>query len=46
MIRSEKVKNSLLQRIPQLQWAGINTDGCVAVISVREKTAIKNSEFK
>lgn len=46
MIRSEKVKNSLLQRIPQLQWAGINTDGCVAVISVREKTAIENSEFK
>ena len=38
-IRSEKMKNSLLDAIPQLQWAGINTRGCVAVISVREKAA-------
>ncbi|MBE7002017.1 MAG: hypothetical protein E7421_04895 [Ruminococcaceae bacterium] len=37
-VRSEMVKNKLLQKIPQLQWAGINTKGCVAVISVREKT--------
>ncbi len=37
-VRSEKVKNELLQKIPQLQWAGINTKGCVAVISVKEKT--------
>ncbi len=37
-IRSEKMKNALLQQIPQLQWAGINTSGCVAVISVREKS--------
>lgn len=37
-VRSEKVKNALLQEIPQLQWAGINTSGCTAVISVREKT--------
>lgn len=42
-VRSEKMKNALLTAIPQLQWAGINTKGCVAVISVRErreKTAI------
>ncbi len=38
-IRSEAMKNALLQKIPQLQWAGINTSGCTAVISVREKTA-------
>ena len=38
-VRSEKMKNALLSAIPQLQWAGINTKGCVAVISVREKTA-------
>lgn len=38
MIRSEEMKNRLLERIPQLQWAGINTSGCTAVISVREKT--------
>ena len=36
-VRSEKVKNALLHEIPQLQWAGINTYGCTAVISVRER---------
>ena len=36
-VRSEKMKNALLQAIPQLQWAGINTYGCRAVISVRER---------
>ncbi len=36
-VRSEKVKNALLSRLPQLQWAGINTQGCTAVISVRER---------
>ena len=37
-VRSEIMKNKLLERIPQLQWAGINTSGCTATISVREKT--------
>ena len=37
-VRSEKVKNGLLARLPQLQWAGVNTKGCVATISVRERT--------
>ena len=37
-VRSEKIKNALLQEIPELQWAGINTTGCTAIISVREKT--------
>ena len=37
-VRSEKVKNGLLSRLPQLQWAGVNTKGCVATISVRERT--------
>ncbi len=36
-VRSEKMKNALLEKIPQLQWAGVNTHGCVAVISVRER---------
>lgn len=36
-LRSEVLKNGLLEQIPQLQWAGVNTKGCVAVISVREK---------
>lgn len=36
-IRSEAVKNSLLEALPELQWAGVNTAGCVATISVRER---------
>ena len=36
-VRSEKVKNKLLSEIDSLQWAGINTYGCVAVISVKER---------
>ena len=35
---SEKIKNSLLSAVPELQWAGINTYGCAAVISVRERS--------
>lgn len=31
------MKNALLSAIPELQWAGINTFGCRAVISVRER---------
>ena len=37
-VRSEKIKNMLLEKIPELQWAGINTYGCVAVISVKERS--------
>lgn len=36
-LRSEAIKNSLLSAIPELKWAGVNTSGCVAVISVAEK---------
>ncbi len=37
-VRSEKMKNALLEAIPELQWAGINTSGCTATITVRERT--------
>lgn len=37
-VRSERMKNALLEAIPELQWAGINTYGCRAVISVRERS--------
>lgn len=37
LVRSEKVKNTLLSSVPELQWAGVNTAGCVATISVRER---------
>ncbi len=36
-VRSEKVKNNLLSLLPELKWAGVNTYGCVAVISVTER---------
>lgn len=36
-LRSEQVKNSLLHQLPELSWAGVNTDGCVATITVRER---------
>ncbi len=37
-VRSEQVKNNLLEQIPQLQWIGVNTAGCTASIQVREKS--------
>lgn len=43
-VRSEKVKNALLQAIPELEWAGINTAGCVATISVRERQNREDTE--
>lgn len=36
-VRSERMKNQLLHAMPQLQWAGVNTYGCVAVITVKER---------
>lgn len=41
-VRSEKMKNRLLSSIPELQWAGINTYGCRAVISVKERAEVEN----
>lgn len=38
-IRSEKMKNALLEALPELQWAGINTKGCTATISVQERAS-------
>lgn len=42
-VRSERVKNALLGEIPELQWAGVNTYGCVAVISVKERSAVEKA---
>lgn len=38
-VRSERVKNALLEAMPELSWAGVNTYGSRAVISVRERAA-------
>ena len=35
-IRSEQVKNNLIEHLPQFEWVGINTYGCVAEIFVKE----------
>lgn len=43
-VRSEKVKNQLLSAIPELEWVGINTAGCVATISVRERQVKEEKE--
>ena len=43
-VRSEKVKNSLLGTLPELQWAGVNTYGCTAVISVRERDLVQQQQ--
>lgn len=43
-VRSEMVKNALLEALPELKWAGVNTKGCVAVISVRERTESKTEQ--
>lgn len=36
-VRSEAVKNKMLSSLESLQWVGINTQGCVATIRVRER---------
>ena len=36
-IRSEQVKNGLLSLVPELSWAGVNTRGCTAVLTVRPR---------
>lgn len=36
-VRSEIVKNHLLEAMPELRWAGITTDGCTAIIRVLEE---------
>ena len=40
-VRSEKLKNNLLECNDRLDWVGITTAGCVATVQVREKPAYK-----
>lgn len=37
MVRSERVKNRLLDALPELSWIGVNTSGTVATITVQER---------
>ncbi len=43
-VRSEKMKNALLEAMPELQWAGVNTQGCVAIITVREREVTRQTK--
>lgn len=36
-VRSEQLKNRLLELIPELQWVGVNTSGCTAQIVICER---------
>lgn len=38
LVRSEDIKNKLLQHFPQLQWVGVTTSGAVATIQVQERS--------
>lgn len=42
-VRSEKVKNAILESMPSIAWAGVNTYGCTAVITVRERTTTSDN---
>ena len=43
-IRNEQLKNFLLEEIPELDWVGITSSGCVATIEVRENLTKKTEE--
>jgi len=43
-LRSEQVKNTLLEAMPELKWACVNTYGCVAKISVRERSETEEKQ--
>jgi len=46
-VRSEHIKNRLMEQLPQLKWVGVNTTGAVAKISVAEKiTDFNENEFR
>ena len=45
LVRSELIKNGLLAAIEELEWAGVTTKGCVAIISVREQPSTDDSFF-
>lgn len=39
-VRSESIKNHLLAELSGLKWVGVNTHGCVAIISVQERATV------
>ena len=45
-LRSEQVKNHLLWSIPELRWAGVNTTGSVATITVAVRQQVEEAGQK
>lgn len=45
-IRSEALKNAMLSQMPELDWVGITTAGCVATVEIREKPSIEKKAVK
>lgn len=43
-INSDKTKNFLLLQIPELDWVGVTTAGCVVTIEVKEKPLVEQTE--
>ena len=43
-LRSEVIKNTLLEKLPGLSWAGVNTRGCRAVLTVAERRQARGPE--
>lgn len=43
-VKSERIKNNLLLQIPELDWVGVTTAGCVATIEVKEKPVVEQTE--
>jgi len=41
-LHTEQLKNAVLDAMPELEWIGIQTSGCVAQITVKEGERIKN----
>lgn len=44
-IRSEDIKNALQRKLPELQWVGVTTSGCIATVNVKERS-IAVDEYK
>lgn len=44
-VKSEEMKNNILGCIPELDWVGITTNGCVATIEVKEKPVEDKSKY-
>ena len=44
-VRSEDVKNQLLAKLPELQWLGVTTSGCVATLHITERSELDESSI-